>query len=119
GGNRRGSGAVGEPSRERAARVAEAIEVVRTLWREPPAGVKGRFSELEGVSIDPKPVQPGGPPIWIGGRSDAALARAGRQGDGWISYVVTAERYAQSLDKIRAAAPVAGRSLEGFVPAHL
>ena len=117
--NPREFAAVGVPHRERGARVTEAIEVVRALWRDTPASFKGRFTEFDGVSIDPKPVQPGGPPIWIGGRSDAALARAGRQGDGWISYVVTAERYAQSLDKIRAAAQAAGRSLDGFVPAHL
>jgi probable F420-dependent oxidoreductase len=117
--NPREFAAVGVPHRERGARVTEAIEVVRALWRDTPASFKGRFTEFEGVSIDPKPVQPGGPPIWIGGRSDAALARAGRQGDGWISYVVTAERYAQSLDKIRAAAQAAGRSLDGFIPAHL
>jgi probable F420-dependent oxidoreductase len=117
--NPREFAAVGVPHRERGARVTEAIDVVRTLWRDTPATFKGRFTDFEGVSIDPKPVQAGGPPIWIGGRSDAALARAGRQGDGWISYVVTAERYAQSLDKIRAAAQAAGRSLDGFVPAHL
>ena len=117
--NPREFAAVGVPHRERGARVSEAIDVVRTLWRDTPARFKGRFSEFEGVSIDPKPVQPGGPPIWIGGRSDAALARAGRQGDGWISYVIGAERYGQSLDKIRAAADAAGRSMAGFVPAHL
>jgi len=117
--NPREFAAVGVPHRERGARVTEAIEVVRTLWRDTPASFKGRFTEFEGVSIDPKPVQPGGPPIWIGGRSDAALARAGRQGDGWISYVVQPERYAQSLDKIRRAADAAGRSLDGFVAGHL
>jgi alkanesulfonate monooxygenase SsuD/methylene tetrahydromethanopterin reductase-like flavin-dependent oxidoreductase (luciferase family) len=71
------------------------------------------------VSLDPKPVQRPGPPIWIGGRSDAALARAGRQGDGWISYVVQPERYAQSLEKIRRAAAEAGRDLGRFVAGHL
>jgi probable F420-dependent oxidoreductase len=109
----------GVPHRERGARVTEGIEVVRTLWRDTPAAFAGRFTRFEGVSIDPKPVQRPGPPIWVGGRSDAALARAGRQGDGWVSYVVTAERYAQSLDKIRAAAAAAGRGLDGFVAAHL
>jgi probable F420-dependent oxidoreductase len=117
--NPREFAAVGVPHGERGARVTEAIEVVRTLWRDTPATFKGRFTEFEGVSIDPKPVQPGGPPIWIGGRSDAALTRAGRQGDGWISYVVQPERYAQSLDKIRRAAEAAGRSLDGFATAHL
>lgn len=111
--------ACGVPHRERGARVSEAIEVVRALWRDTPATFKGRFTSFEGVSIDPKPVQRPGPPIWIGGRSDAALARAGRQGDGWVSYVVTPERYRQSLEKIREAAARHGRSLDGFATAHL
>jgi probable F420-dependent oxidoreductase len=108
---------VGVPHGERGARVTEGIDVVRTLWRDTPASFRGRFTQFEGVSLDPKPVQKPGPPIWIGGRSDAALTRAGRQGDGWVSYVVQAERYAQSVAKIRAAA--GGRSLESFAFAHL
>ena len=96
--------ACGVPHKERGARVTEGIDVVRALWRDTPATFEGRFTRFEGVSLDPKPVQRPGPPIWIGGRSDAALARAGRQGDGWISYVVQPERYAQSLEKIRRAA---------------
>src|SRR4029453_17364662 len=109
----------GVPHRERGARVTEGIEVIRALWRDTPATLRGGFTRFERVSIDPKPVQRPGPPIWIGGRSDAALTRAGRQGDGWISYVVQPERYAQSLDKIRRAAEESGRSLERFVTAHL
>jgi len=108
---------VGVPHGERGARVTEGIDVVRTLWRDTPASFRGRFTQFEGVSLDPKPVQKPGPPIWIGGRSDAALTRAGRQGDGWVSYVVQAERYAQSVAKIRAAAR--GRSLDSFAFAHL
>jgi probable F420-dependent oxidoreductase len=107
------------PHGERGARVSEAIDVVRTLWRDTPASFKGRFTQFSGVSLDPKPIQAPGPPIWIGGRSEAALARAGRQGDGWVSYVVQPERYAQSLDKIRSAAAAAGRQLDGFAAAHL
>jgi probable F420-dependent oxidoreductase len=111
--------ACGVPHRERGARVSEAIDVVRTLWRDTPATFKGRFTRFEAVSIDPKPLQQPGPPIWVGGRSDAALARAGRQGDGWVSYVVTPDRYRQSLEKIRAAATAHGRALDGFATAHL
>jgi probable F420-dependent oxidoreductase len=111
--------ASGSPHNERGARVSEGIDVIRTLWRDSPANFKGRFTQFEGVSIDPKPTQKPAPPIWVGGRSDAALARAGRQGDGWISYVVQPERYKQSLAKIETAAAAAGRSLDGFVKAHL
>ena len=111
--------ACGIPHKERGARVTEGIDVVRALWRDTPASFKGRFTSFEGVSLDPKPVQRPGPPIWIGGRSDAALARAGRQGDGWVSYVVQPERYKASLEKIHAAAAAAGRRLDGFVAAHL
>ena len=79
---RRSSRPAGCPTTSAGARVTEGIDVVRALWRDTPASFKGRFTQFEGVSIDPKPVQRPGPPIWIGGRSDAALARAGRQGDG-------------------------------------
>jgi probable F420-dependent oxidoreductase len=111
--------AAGVPHRERGTRVDEGIAVCRKLWGPSPASFEGRFTRFAGIALEPKPVQPGGPPIWIGGRSDAALARAGRQGDGWMSYVVQPERYGQSVDKIRAAAAAAGRELEGFAFAHL
>ena len=111
--------ASGVPRRERGARVDEGIEVVRTLWRNAPATFKGRFTSFEGVTIAPRPLQPAGPPIWIGGRSDAALARAGRIGDGWVAYLVTAQRYRESLGKIGEAADRGGRSLDHFARAHL
>jgi alkanesulfonate monooxygenase SsuD/methylene tetrahydromethanopterin reductase-like flavin-dependent oxidoreductase (luciferase family) len=91
----------GVPHRERGARVTEAIDVLRTLWRDSPASFAGRFTRFDGASIEPGPVQKPGPPILIGGRSDAALARAARQGDGWVSYVVTSDGFARSLEKIR------------------
>jgi alkanesulfonate monooxygenase SsuD/methylene tetrahydromethanopterin reductase-like flavin-dependent oxidoreductase (luciferase family) len=72
--------------------------------------------------MEPKPVQPGGPPVWIGGRSDAALRRAARLGDGWVSYMVTPDRFRTSMEKIDAFARSAGRSLSadrGFEAAHL
>jgi len=109
----------GVPHRERGARVTEAIDVVRALWRDTPASFDGRFTRFSAVSIEPKPAQQPGPPIWIGGRSDAALRRAARQGDGWFSYVVHAERYAQSVAQIREEAARGGRALDGFAFAHL
>jgi alkanesulfonate monooxygenase SsuD/methylene tetrahydromethanopterin reductase-like flavin-dependent oxidoreductase (luciferase family) len=69
--------------------------------------------------MQPPARQPGGPPIWCGGRADAALARTGRLADGWISYVVTPETYRAALAKIAEAADAAGRRLERFGTGHL
>jgi probable F420-dependent oxidoreductase len=109
----------GVPHKERGARVTEGIDVVRTLWRDTPASFHGRFTNFDGVSIDPKPLQKPGPPIWIGGRSDAALRRAASRGDGWFSYVIHADRYAQGAARIREEAGRAGRALDSFAFAHL
>ena len=62
--------------------------------------------------MQPPPRQRGGPPIWCGGRSDAALARAARLADGWISYVVTPAMFAESLAKIARFAAAAERRPE-------
>ena len=97
----------------------ETSQYVVVLRRDTPATFEGRFTRFKDVSIDPKPVQRPGPPIWVGGRSAAALARAGRQGDGWVAYVVQPERYRESVAGIRSAADAAGRTLDGFVFAHL
>lgn len=110
--------ACGIPYNERGARVDEGIDVLRVLWTQTPASFSGRFVTFENVSLDPKPVQRGGPPIWIGGRSDAALRRAGRIGDGWIAYVVSAHRYRENVAKICDAACEAGRDPTRFVFGH-
>jgi probable F420-dependent oxidoreductase len=114
--------AAGVPHRERGARVDEGIRVCRALWGPSPVSFEGRFTRFADVVFEPKPVQPGGPPIWIGGRSDAALRRAARLGDGWVSYLVTPERFRASLGKIEAFAREVERPLEagrGFEPAHV
>src|SRR6185437_895004 len=71
------------------------------------------------VPMQPPPRQPGGPPIWFAGRSDAALRRIGRIGDGWLSYVVTPDMYRDGLGKIGQAADAAGRSVPRFGTGHL
>lgn len=114
--------ACGIPYDERGSRVDEGIAVCRLLWTRSPASFEGRFVRFTDVSLEPKPVQSGGPPILIGGRSDHALRRAARLGDGWMSYVITPDRYRAGLEKIQAFAVEAGRAIEpgrDFEPAHL
>jgi len=101
--------ASGVPVNERGSRANEAIEVVRRLWSEDGVAHEGRHFRFGPVSIDPKPVQKGGPPILVGGRKPAALRRAGRLGDGYISHMCSPEMYRENLDTIRAHAEAAGR----------
>lgn len=111
--------ACGVPVRERGARLSEAIPLLRRLWTGEPVSHEGRFHRFPEVVLRPRPAQPGGPPIWCGGRSPAALERIARMGDGWISYVVTPEMYRDGLEQIARAADSAARRLTRFGSAHL
>ncbi|RFU21526.1 LLM class flavin-dependent oxidoreductase [Geodermatophilus marinus] len=101
--------AAGVEVAERGARADEALELLRALWAGGPVDVSGRFTRLPGLALDPPPVQPGGPPVWVGGRAGAAIRRAGRFGDVWMPYMYTPEQLAGSLAEVRRAAEAAGR----------
>ncbi len=111
--------AAGVPIGERGARTDESIAALRALWgaRGGPASHAGRFFPFEGVSIDPPPAQPGGPPLLVGGRTPAALRRAGRLGDGWLAYMVSADRFARDYAEVRRHAEETGRDPDALTPA--
>ena len=112
--------ACGVPLNERGARLSESLTVMRKLWTGEPVSHAGKFFTFEGVKMQPPPRQPGGPPVWCGGRADPALRRTGRMADGWMSYVVTPDMYRQGLEKIATAASEAARTFDrGFGTAHL
>jgi probable F420-dependent oxidoreductase len=111
--------ACGIPINERGARLGESIEVMRKLWTGKPATHEGRFFRFKDVKMEPAPRQPGGPPIWCGGRQEPALERAGRIGDGWIAYAVSPELFAKGLATIETAALEAGRRLDSFGTANV
>ncbi|MDE0728357.1 MAG: LLM class flavin-dependent oxidoreductase [Alphaproteobacteria bacterium] len=92
-----------DPS-ERGARLSEGIEVLRKLWTGLPVSHEGKHFAFPELSMSPPARQTGGPPIWCGGRSAAALRRAGEIANGWLSYVVTPEMYQSSLHRIQDAA---------------
>ena len=79
-----------DPS-ERGARTDEYIEVLRTLWTQDPASFDGRFVTCEGIVLAARPQTEGGPPIWVGGNTEAGLRRALRHGDGWHGFEVYPE----------------------------
>ncbi|MCB1739206.1 MAG: LLM class flavin-dependent oxidoreductase [Gammaproteobacteria bacterium] len=77
--------AMAVPRAERVGRFVEALEIIRRLWREPRVSHAGRHFTLNEVAISLKPKQVGGPPVWIGGGVSAAVHRAARIGDVWVS----------------------------------
>jgi probable F420-dependent oxidoreductase len=112
--------ACGVPIKERGARLSESLAVLRALWSGEAVSHEGRFFQFKDIRMQPPSRQAGGPPIWCGGRSDAALRRVGHLTDGWMSYVVTPEMFREGLDKIAMAAGTAGRVFDrGFGTAHL
>jgi alkanesulfonate monooxygenase SsuD/methylene tetrahydromethanopterin reductase-like flavin-dependent oxidoreductase (luciferase family) len=69
---------------------------------------------MEYVKVGPAPAQPGGPPIVVAGRQEAAMRRAALLGDGWMPYLYSPRRYAASVETVRQVAAAAGRDLTGF-----
>jgi probable F420-dependent oxidoreductase len=101
--------AVGVSKKERGQRTDEAIVLMRRLWSEDNVSFSGNFFSIQDVTITPRPWQKGGPPIWIGGRSQAALRRTARLGDGWLVSGASAAEVGDGIKAIRAYAAEAGR----------
>jgi probable F420-dependent oxidoreductase len=75
--------ALGVPLRQRGARTDESLQVMKALWTATPTDFDGRFTSLHQAVGGVAPRTSGGPPVWVGGHSDAALRRALRFADGW------------------------------------
>lgn len=99
------------PVKERGQRTQEAIEIMKRYWTEDRFDYHGKIFNLEDVNMLPKPVTPGGPPIWVSGRQDAPMRRAATIGDGWHPYMYTADRCHTSFHQVKEFAEEAGRSL--------
>jgi probable F420-dependent oxidoreductase len=94
----------------RGRRVDEAIAVCKRLWTEETVSHHGEFFSFDEVAFEPKPVQPAGPPILVGGESKAALRRAARLADGWIGMSHSFESGAAQIDVLRKFLDESGRS---------
>jgi len=103
--------AIGIDRKERAARTDEMIVLMRRLWTEENVTFSGRFFSVEEATITPRPWQKSGLPIWIGGRSEAALRRTGRLGDGWLVSSVAPGEVEAGIKSIRAYAAQAERQV--------
>ncbi len=94
---------------DRAARYDETIRLMRALWTDGTVEHHGEFFDFETVSCEPRPLQSGGPPLWIAGSTRAARRRAARLGDGWHPVRLTPEQLAQGMAEIAELAEAEGR----------
>ncbi|MCA9509587.1 MAG: TIGR03619 family F420-dependent LLM class oxidoreductase [Myxococcota bacterium] len=91
------------------------LEVCQLLWREPRAAYAAPELAFEKIHMMPKPVQPGGVPIWVSGRlNKMVLRRIARFGSGWIPWGDDAIEPAKGLALVREALAEAGRDATGF-----
>jgi alkanesulfonate monooxygenase SsuD/methylene tetrahydromethanopterin reductase-like flavin-dependent oxidoreductase (luciferase family) len=96
--------ALGVQSDRRVSAMLSAIERCRRLWR----------NEEQGLDLQPRPLQPGGPPIWVGGNGPRMLRLTGEKFDGWLPLSPTPADYASGVRAVREAAERAGRDPDGI-----
>jgi probable F420-dependent oxidoreductase len=105
--------AAGASMARRGARADEYVAALHALWDEGVTEFSGEFYSVPAGRAEPKPVQPGGPPVLLGGLARAALERAGRIGEGWVTSSRTdLSRIGEGIGTVRAAAEAAGRDPE-------
>jgi len=96
----------------RGRRTDEAIDVLRALWSDSgPEGATfaGEFFSFAHAHSFPKPLQPGGVPIHIGGHTAPSVRRAVRRGDGWQPLGLWGDELRQALDLLEREAEATGR----------
>src|SRR5689334_11016043 len=97
----------GVDPKTRGRRMEESLQVLRALRDGTPVTFHGEFFSLDDALILPAPAPP--VPLIVGGRSDAAVHRAARLGDGWLGIWVSPRRYRAVRDQIGEEASAAGR----------
>ncbi len=106
--------ACGVPVKERGSRTDDALEVITRTWTQTDVTYEGRYTTLKNFSLKPLPIQKPRPPIWVSGRTDAAMKRAAKYADGWLPYMFTPEHLAKSIEKIKAFGEELGTDLSDF-----
>jgi len=103
--------------RERMKMSEEIVQVMRRLWRENDVRYEGKFTRFDHVTIEPKPMQPGGVPIWLASNNvEPGLKRVARLADAWINNLKSPEVFGECWQKIQSHAAEAGRDPSSIHP---
>jgi probable F420-dependent oxidoreductase len=111
--------AVEVPFEHRGSRAVEQVKLMKRLWTEENVTHKGRFYNVENLSVGPRPVQKPHPPIWTGGSAEVALKRAGAWADGFICGSSAIADFPATWEKISGYAKAAGRDPSKIAKASL
>lgn len=99
---------------ERVAMTREAIQLVKRLWKEDTVDFEGKYYKLKDGILEPKPVQPGGPPVWTGAIHEKMLKMTAEVADGWIpgrAVGASLEYYKEAAPRLTEYARAAGKIL--------
>jgi alkanesulfonate monooxygenase SsuD/methylene tetrahydromethanopterin reductase-like flavin-dependent oxidoreductase (luciferase family) len=102
--------AFGVPLKNRVSMTEEGIDILRLAWGDGPFSYAGKRYRMSDVDVHPKPVQPGGPPLWIAAMSTPGALRAARFG----TNLLPQGQRAEVLDPYRAAVAEDGRNPDDF-----
>jgi probable F420-dependent oxidoreductase len=105
--------ALNEDFRNRGRRCDEQIALLRALWTNPLVNFKSNYHRVIDAGLNPMPIQQ--PiPVWIGGDTEVAAARAARLGDGWIPHGRPDDEFRRRVDQMRQFAAEAGRPADAI-----
>jgi coenzyme F420-dependent glucose-6-phosphate dehydrogenase len=107
------TGDVWPTGKERRRRLAEAVQLIRTLWIEERVDFEGEYYKVSRATIYDRPDDP--VPIYIAASGPLAAAMAGRLGDGFICTSGKGrDLYVELLGKVREGAEKAGRDYDSI-----
>jgi probable F420-dependent oxidoreductase len=102
--------AVEVPFEGRGSRAVECIQLMKRLWTEEKVTHKGRFFNVQNLTLGPRPIQQPHPPIFTGGSAEIALKRAGTWANGFICGSSAIPEFSTTWEKIAQYARAAGRN---------
>jgi probable F420-dependent oxidoreductase len=103
------------PEAGRVRRFREEVGLIKALWTQPTVTYRGRFYQLEGGTMAPKPLQKPHIPIWMGVGHPDAVRRTASIADGWMgSGGSSIAEFGRSVPILREALQKAGRDPDNF-----
>ncbi len=110
--------ALGIPFKNRGSRAEETVQLLRKLWSADAVSFRGKFFQVEVLTLGPKPIQ-SSLPIWMGGSSEVVLRRIARLGDGYICGSSAIQEFPSLWNKICGFASEVGRNAQEIEKAAL